>query len=1788
MSARKTFPNQAYNSTQKRKVLVTCSEQTHDRPDNRGKDGGGPHVVDSDTSDSSKEDGETEALPCPIIKIKQEVTDEVAGSSKQQPQMLLMKKFEIKLEKMPMNTVKGSGKSRRQVETDASGSCLLPNGNMQVNDTLSPPNHSSVLTRSHHSPKLPLWSKNPRETIKIQLPGAASVSTSASSGENTHQISHFSDKQDALLTSPKTFLRGNQSTETPIFTPTSPVDSFNNIASKVPEDSSTFSSKKLTANDLRHRIASCKKTQDSTHSNETAEEDILLNEFSEEENLDSMSIHADDDDLLDDERSPSDILNSYGKQFSALEDKRKSRKINNATSSNASSSKRKCSELNEDQSYGKSRRMDSEKEKGREKIPTPPPVCASSVTPANTATDATTGSGSHARLERPNRWDVKEKMDVNARRERREHLERTEKNPRRENSDLPLGAGPAEGYKSFSRIPETQHHANSRPGFSESMSNDQNNKNHSIWNGRNFNNYHGNINSNHNNQHFTYRSTSGRNPGMFNGKSPPNHPLPQNIYPPNRGQLRHNRPPGIIPRPPVGSYPPQGGHHFQPRGHRMLRPLPMPIRDHQDRWAPPPEVDRYRPNGIYSRQRSYDYGSSHDKASYDKPTMRQPLMSTGSQHDNAAKSSVPIWSEKESAKGQKISELYSSLKSYIRDSDFDRYMPTCDEILKLADTIDKTYLDEMLRTLAGEAEKQTDKKLISYVFNEIRKACEITGFSQHTYNTAIEAYLSSEEVDEAIKLFLEMKNRGFKPTKNVLVLIKNGFFEHSVQDVDSFIKFLESLDEGHVTKRLVEETLNLMSPEELRTKTKNQRILSFVKNKKPDAPLPPIPTAQPSVVVIRSPFDRELDKINQTLSSSDNILDAQSLVYLIKTINTPDDARSVVMLFREKISKDILAKVDKVVWNEFLTLACVGPYANVQVASQIEGIMKENQIHLNNQAAFQLVLCLLRAGFNQPAVQNLKEMNLDELNKTDLNDELNDSLCKILQQPDSYGVDVNVTERFIRILIKCKRQPPEDKLLQLLSCFKNASNYQKIQEIIAELHKCNMRPSFKVYRLAFAALELWVENPNAVIELFGIMKRSYPQRRLLSVENDLDGINGSFSSNTSSLSDTVNDNAQQDTASVISSNDDDHDDNDDEVEKVASLPYCHEGGNSAALPKNKGVCEFFLDGKLCPKGQACSESHCLSAPLLLNPFQASLGEEPRLCDSGYGSNDSINPFFPPARPPSVEPLPDNAEYQKYYKRMMFAAGLKEHKDLYKTFISMRKKNVVIDDQILRFIYASLVEFPSERFEQLSDLVKNELPGQLAIKDDDENDDTLNSLQLLSDDDQEILGRLGVGLMIHCNGEGLFTESHRILHQLHNLQINYAMFGLSFQQHIPDMTHCEVTVMAIDLCLKQKPAEVEDAYVVLTSTNYGLPVDKDVKLGHGEIQNRRLALIELLELMFNDDEHYERVVEILKRFISEDSLFSYATERLNSLLSKSSETNQVERARDVFQFMETERCVISYEAYRAYLNCLANAERIIAARHVYNSARLLKIYSVLSDVKDPYRLTIEQDLTKTEMLFVLEDHLTLIRDVLRRTPPDAILPAPCDLTVVFYCNEVTSSIANMVLVATKIMNPPLVVANHPGQEDSELHLGHSSIVNWYNNIPVIAEHRVNLDASLPVAVEENQDYRKTVYREGAEASLFSSEEPKNTSSGRGRMQDVLDLVNSRVMFYLKEGRVQKGKAFHQCCQTLIKLYMKHSKQEQVPMDGRAAHVNTFVDNFFKDHETFLPLQGAVVSHQRISA
>lgn len=192
-----------------------------------------------------------------------------------------------------------------------------------------------------------------------------------------------------------------------------------------------------------------------------------------------------------------------------------------------------------------------------------------------------------------------------------------------------------------------------------------------------------------------------------------------------------------------------------------------------------------------------------------------------------------------------------------------------------------------------------------------------------------------------------------------------------------------------------------------------------------------------------------IQKISE-ISPPENI-PSDHIVQLIDCIKTPAHAFLVTGRL-SKLPREVLSSVSSETWNEFLMKSCDGPFAHLQLASQIQGIMASNGITVQNTLSFQIVCSLLKADLPKDALRILHKIDLDGLTAEDITDETNTCLCDLLTREEI--CDVADANKIIMILIKGERNPPENKVVHLISLLKDSASYQEIDDIIKQVCVC--------------------------------------------------------------------------------------------------------------------------------------------------------------------------------------------------------------------------------------------------------------------------------------------------------------------------------------------------------------------------------------------------------------------------------------------------------------------------------------------------------------------------------------------------------------------------------------------------------------------------------------------------------------------------------------------------------------------------------------------------------------
>ena len=361
----------------------------------------------------------------------------------------------------------------------------------------------------------------------------------------------------------------------------------------------------------------------------------------------------------------------------------------------------------------------------------------------------------------------------------------------------------------------------------------------------------------------------------------------------------------------------------------------------------------------------------------------------------------------------------------------------------------------------------------------------------------------------------------------------------------------------------------------------------------------------------------------------------------------------------------------------------------------------------------------------------------------------------------------------------------------------------------------------------------------------------------------------------------------------------------------------------------------------------------------------------------------------------------------------------------------------LDNPILLSIYNSLLDDkPSERFDDLSQLVKSEVPVVHTINEEEEEADRAGSpLIVLQDADQEYLGRLAVQLIFHCVEKDDFVEAYQILHLLHALQINYYYFDESFDENQPNRTQCEITMTAVKVCLRLNERQLNGALEVLRGANYGLPTTTGEILSSDDVVLRRSVLMELTKDLLLTGE-FEDAYEVLERLDPEDDTSAASSQEFNSFLLRWSAEDNVENATILFEFITSKELKYDPKAFSEYLNCMARNKQFDRARELFKTGAQIEIYPP-QEMTDPYMFELPCSLTRFEMLFMLEEHLKKIRRTVFEGKGEIkpLMKVQSGFQIIFKENyelfetsQEQNRIAkeNMAYVLIEMMKPPLKV------------------------------------------------------------------------------------------------------------------------------------------------------------------
>ena len=195
---------------------------------------------------------------------------------------------------------------------------------------------------------------------------------------------------------------------------------------------------------------------------------------------------------------------------------------------------------------------------------------------------------------------------------------------------------------------------------------------------------------------------------------------------------------------------------------------------------------------------------------------------------------------------------------------------------------------------------------------------------------------------------------------------------------------------------------------------------------------------------------RVLKQIDE-ISPQENI-PSDLIVKLIQCVSSTSELLSVITKL-SNFPKDVLLSVPSEIWNVFFIETCSGPFADVQFANQIHGIITDHDIPLSNKSLLEFATLLLKDGKDstcKAAVEIIDRIGLSDVTLDDVTDNIHETLLSMIGNKklcSSYDYKTAM------ILTKSKRFLADEKLNDVLNGLKFNSSYQEIHNIMLEV--CN-------------------------------------------------------------------------------------------------------------------------------------------------------------------------------------------------------------------------------------------------------------------------------------------------------------------------------------------------------------------------------------------------------------------------------------------------------------------------------------------------------------------------------------------------------------------------------------------------------------------------------------------------------------------------------------------------------------------------------------------------------------
>ena len=301
----------------------------------------------------------------------------------------------------------------------------------------------------------------------------------------------------------------------------------------------------------------------------------------------------------------------------------------------------------------------------------------------------------------------------------------------------------------------------------------------------------------------------------------------------------------------------------------------------------------------------------------------------------------------------------------------------------------------------------------------------------------------------------------------------------------------------------------------------------------------------------------------------------------------------------------------------------------------------------------------------------------------------------------------------------------------------------------------------------------------------------------------------------------------------------------------------------------------------------------------------------------------------------------------------------------------RIRNKLVNDDMILAVYKHLVDRskPGTEFDKFVTIVHQKLTERALLSPIDPE---------LQEIDQKAFGRLGVALMHACSVKGNYLEGYNVLHVLHKHGITYATCGEGFGMDVLTRTSSRIAITASSICLNLNPPQVSGALEVLRGSNYALPCKENDRLSSFERSDRADLLNRLVRLLMNR-EQFDEAYDLLSRTDYVSGLPDGARDFLNELLLLYSQNDLVDKAVDVYMFMEKLQFSREPTSFRAVLNCVGRANRTTFARQLFWTGCLNGIYPRTHNNSAPLRMEIPSNLTTFEIQLLVEKHLNGLRE-----------------------------------------------------------------------------------------------------------------------------------------------------------------------------------------------------------------